>query len=126
LSESSEQKKVIEWFKIQYPQFKKRIFAIPNGAYLSGDNRRRAMQMSKLKAEGLAAGVSDLFIAVAKCKHGHGLFLEMKDTGKTLADVSGKQKDFIKEMMVAGYAAEWAAGFDEARAIINAYLKGKE
>ena len=77
--------------------------------------------MAYLKKEGFKKGASDLFIAVPK-RDKHGLWLEMKDGGKTLCSVTQEQREHIDLMLEMGYAACWAAGFDAAQAIVRAYM----
>lgn len=124
MSESIEQQAVITWFRTQYPD--KIIFAIPNGAWLSGDAKRRAMIMRKSKKEGLLPGVSDLFIPVPIMPTNgswfHGLFIEMKAEGKTWCSVSPVQRQFLEDMVAQGYLAIWAAGFEHAKQIIEDYM----
>jgi hypothetical protein len=120
MTESKQQQLVITWFKLQYPG--KIIFAIPNGAMLGGRNPK---QMGSLrKREGLLKGVSDLFIPIPSFSYS-GLFIEMKNIGKTLCSVSEDQRWFIDEMREAGFVAEWCAGFDAAKEVITEYMKGR-
>lgn len=100
------------------------LFSIPNGANLAGNAAQKAMQMNKLKAEGLLPGVSDLFLMVSSCDY-NGLFIEMKDSGKTRCSVSAAQWDHILLARENGYAATWCAGADEAISVITDYLSGK-
>lgn len=120
MSESDCQKQVIQWFRLQYPD--RVIFAIPNGAWLSGDVARRAILMNKAKGEGLLPGVSDLFIAYPVLCF-HGLFLEMKDVGKTWCHVTKHQRGFMERVRKDGYCASWAAGFEEAKEGIEDYFR---
>lgn len=83
--EELEQKAVIEWSKM-YDSLRW-LHAVPNGAHLAGDKNRRAMQMNKLKGQGLKTGVADLFLPMASGDH-HGLYIEMKRP-----DGKGKQTD---------------------------------
>lgn len=119
MSESDCQKQVVQWYKLQYPD--KLIIAIPNGSWLSGDARRRAILMNKMKREGLVVGASDLFIA-SPSGPWHGLFLELKDIDKTWCHVTEAQRLFMAKVKEQGYAALWAAGFEEARDIIEEYF----
>lgn len=94
--------------------------AIPNGQLLGG--RNNFALINKLKREGFKNGVSDLFIAVpinGKC----GLWVEMKDAGKTQCSVSAEQQEHIDLMRDMGYEAIWAAGSDIAIAAIKVYMK---
>ena len=82
-SEHSEQSAIIDWAKkmaYTYPELSL-LFAIPNGASLSAHTDRRGRrfspQASKLKAEGLRAGVPDLCLPVAR-QGFHGMFIELK------------------------------------------------
>lgn len=114
----------VRWFRLAYPKL--RIFAIPNGG------QRNAAVAGKMKAEGVTAGVPDLFIPVASNGF-HGLWIEMKrsDIGKngklinkgTLSDV---QKDMMTFLVGQGYAVFVAYCFDDFRGIVKAYFDEKE
>lgn len=125
MSESKEQQAVVRWFRHQYSD--KIIFAIPNGSWVAGEGKWKFALINKYKAEGMTPGVSDLFIAVptfdgdGNIRH-CGLFLEMKAEGKTLTSLSKQQKQFIENMRLAGYSAGVAAGFEQAKQIIENYL----
>ena len=123
LSEHQEQVLVVSWFKRQYLSYEGCIIAIPNGTHIAGDDRVRAMKMRKMKKEGFKSGVSDLFITVpVGAKNGYaGLWIEMKAKGKTLSSVSEAQMGHLILMRTMGYRAEWAAGFDAAKVIIENY-----
>lgn len=45
--------------------------AVPNGAVLSGDKRKRAMQMNALKLDGLRVGFADLLVYGDQGRVGH-------------------------------------------------------
>ena len=123
-SEHLEQKAFVQWFCAQYPKYRGCLFAIPNGSHLAGTPAVRAMKMNKLKAEGFKNGVSDLFLAVPMGGKS-GMFLEMKAQKKTESSVSKEQKEHLELMELMGYAAEWAAGSDEAIRITKEYMKIK-
>lgn len=117
MSESSEQQAVVQWFRLKYPNY--RIIAIPNGSMIGGRNKFALIK--KYKAEGMTNGVSDLFICVPRNGY-HGLWLEMKDKGKTASSVSSDQKEWLYDMRHVGYSAGWVAGFEQAKGIIEEYL----
>ena len=121
MSESTEQQAVIQWFRLQYPQY--HLIAYPNGQWVSGTGNRRYALINKYKAEGMTNGVSDLFLCVPRGKYA-GLWLEMKDVGKTESSLSPNQKQWMSEMNKIGYLAKWAVGFEIARDIIEGYLEG--
>ena len=122
-SEHVAQVVVVSWYKLQYPKFKQCVISIPNGMHIAGTKIARAIKMRKLKAEGFKNGASDLLFAVPVGGK-HGLWLEMKAQKKTAKDVTDDQMDHIILMREMGYAADWAAGADEAIRIIKNYMNG--
>lgn len=121
MSEHDQQAALISWFRLQYPQYKDCLFSIPNGTHLAGTPGQRAAKMNKLKKEGFKNGVSDLFLAVPKNGMA-GLWIEMKDEGKKESSVSENQKAHIGLMILMGYSAIWASGFDIAKAAVETYM----
>ena len=121
MSEHDEQVAVVSWFKLQYPQH--HLIANANGAWIAGEGKRKYALINKYKKEGMTPGVSDLFLCVARGGY-HGLWIEMKDKGKTFASVSIEQRSWMLHMNLAGYLAKWAAGFEEAKVILEDYLRG--
>lgn len=123
MSEHSHQVAVVDWFKAQYPKYAGCIIAIPNGAMVARDNKRGNMfaRIEKLRREGAKKGASDLFIAVP-VDGKSGMWVEMKDHGKTWCSVSQEQRDHIELMLEMGYEAIWASGSDIAIAAIKTYM----
>ena len=113
MSEHQEQVMLITWFRMQYPKYAKYLWAIPNGG------SRHIVAAVKLKAEGVMAGVSDLFLMIPK-DGWHGLFIEMKVRGGKLSD---SQKEFMGLATLMGYQAVVCYGFESAKDAITEYLK---
>lgn len=115
-TESEEQIKVIQWCKRnskQYPELDL-IFHIPNGG------ARHIAVASKLKLEGVKAGVPDLLLPVSRRGY-HGLFIEMKrEKGGAL---SPKQKYWFTKLKEQKYAVVRANGSTPAINLIKSYLK---
>jgi hypothetical protein len=84
----------IKWFRYQYPD--EVIFAIPNGG------SRNKIEASRLKAEGVLAGVPDVLISAAR-KGYHALYVEIKN-GK-IGKLSERQKEMIKKLQSKDYKA---------------------
>ena len=100
---------------IKYCDLKKiPIFAIPNGS-----NKSRTAQRN-FKAEGLRAGVPDLFIPVPSIKY-HGLFIEMKRVKGSVT--SKEQKEWIALLNKQGYKAVICKGAAVAISEIENYFK---
>ncbi|MBR6806127.1 MAG: VRR-NUC domain-containing protein [Bacteroidaceae bacterium] len=72
----------VQYFNLQYPHLRGRLFAVPNGG------RRDAVTAAKLKAEGVVAGVSDLILLKSNRDYG-ALLIEMKNH-------KGRQRDSQK------------------------------
>ena len=113
--EDTEQENVISWANWhlrEYPALKW-LHHIPNGG------KRNAAEAARFKAQGVKAGVSDLFLPSA---HGgyFGLYIEMKYGKNKPTD---QQKEFITDMQQAGYDARVAYSAQEAIEILQEYLK---
>lgn len=91
------------------------MFAIPNGGV-----RHKAVA-SKLKKEGVKAGVPDIFLAHPKGTYA-GLWIEMK-YGKN--KTSPKQREWLRALSDSGYRTEVCYGADEAWQVILDYLETK-
>ena len=92
------------------------MYHIPNGG------RRDAITGARLKAEGVVAGVPDIFLAVPR-QGFHGLYVELKrQKGGSL---ESSQEDIIARLRQAGYRVEVCMGWWEAREAIENYLTGE-
>jgi hypothetical protein len=121
-TEHAEQSHVVQWFWLQYPALRKCLFAIPNGAHLAGTIGQRAAKMNKMKSEGFQAGVSDLFLMVARGSY-HGLWIEMKRKNARPSDVSEDQVEFLERAAREGYKGIVCNGAKPAIEAISEYLK---
>ena len=115
-SEHSEQTALIEWWRM-YARWKSLpeclLMAIPNGG------RRDAVTGARLHAEGVRAGIPDLFLAIASGEW-HGLWIEMKRRrGGFLSD---PQRTALLALKLEGYSTAVCYGWDEAREAIVDYL----
>ena len=102
----------VNWFHLQYP--KELIYAIPNGG------QRNIITAKKLKAEGVTAGVPDLFVAAAYGGY-NGMYIELKNGKKGV--VSKDQKLIIKQLKDKGYCVEVCRSFDDFREVVEDYFK---
>lgn len=100
------------------------------------------VQSKQMKSIQHSKGFPDLFIAMARViKTGSkfpndyevyaGLFIELKAEGTRLTNCNGnyasthiaEQAEVLQQLRDAGYKAQFACGFDEAKEIIDEYLK---
>ena len=119
-------KDIAIYLRLQYPKV---IFHFD----LAGLNLSRA-QASMMKAIQGGRGWPDLFIAESKHyvnSHYRGLFIELKKEGERIYNKKGlpatphieEQRAMIEHLRERGYMAEFAVGFDNAKSIIDKYLK---
>ena len=115
ISEGAEQATLFSWAAMKrgkWPELEL-LFHIPNGG------SRGKAEAARFKAEGVKAGVPDLFLPVARGPY-HGLFIEMKRQkgGK----VSDAQKAWILDLIDQGYLAVVCYGCKDAAELIEDYL----
>ena len=120
-SEHEEQVALFEWAAMaqaEHPELAM-LFAIPNGG------QRHPAVAAQLKAEGVRAGVPDLFLAVARGISGgkvyHGLFVELKRADHS-NHTTAAQNEWIDRLRHYGFAVVVAYGADEAINMITTYL----
>jgi len=113
--EDDEQKALIQWAnatKQNRESIGAYLFAIPNGG------KRNPKEARRLKAQGVKAGVSDLFLPLAHGGH-LGLWLEMKSALGKLTDT---QEDWLLKMEKQGYEIAVCYNWMQARDTIKRYL----
>lgn len=113
-SEHAEQSALFAWCALavkQRPELAL-LFAVPNAA------KRSPRLGAYMKAEGLRAGVPDLFLPVAKGGYGC-LAIELKSMTGTATET---QKDWIARLNAAGNYAAVCRGWVEAKDLICRYL----
>jgi len=116
-TEHGEQSALFDWAlgaQYQYPELAL-MFAVPNGG------ARAITTARKLKAEGVRAGVPDIFLPAPRGNK-HGLFVELKVGRNRPSEI---QQAWIDSLQEQDYAVEVCYGFDEAQAAIVKYLEGK-
>lgn len=107
--ESAEQIGFVNWFESKFSGV--RIFAIPNGGH-------RAMSVAKaMKAEGVKAGVPDLFVPA------WGLWIEMKR--QTSGRVSADQADWHRYLENVGHYVIVGKGAADASSQVISFVRDK-
>lgn len=120
--EAKEQAHLISWAKQAYfldsnglkRKLADYLFAIPNGG------SRHALEAANLKAQGVKAGVSDLFLPVPTAEHA-GMWIEMKAAGGKATEA---QKDWMLKMEGQGYCVGLCFGWTDAAKKIANYVGG--
>ena len=111
MTEDDLQTMIVNYIKLQYPTVR---FCASLGGIRTG-----IKQAKKAKRTGYSKGFPDLQICEAR-KEYHGLFLEIK-TNKGYATIY--QKNWIEALNERGYKAVITKGFDEAKKVLDDYLK---
>lgn len=114
-TEAQEQETLFEWARMmegKYPELAL-LHAIPNGG------SRHPVEAKHLKAQGVKAGIPDIFLPVARQGY-HGLYIEMKR--RKGGRVSVEQKKMLMALQQQGYKAVVCEGWDWARTAIEKYL----
>lgn len=109
-SEEQEQFAVAEYLRL------KRVFF----HHSPNEGKNDVQYIVKLKRLGMRVGFPDLLIFEPRGKF-HGLAIELKR--RKGGRVSDAQSKCLEELSERGYRAEVAKGFDEAKKIIDEYLK---
>lgn len=103
-----------EWMLGKWPELE-HLYHCPNGG------SRNPVEAARLKAQGVKAGVPDLFLPVPRVGY-HGLYIEMKR--QKGGRVSDDQKDWIAFLTAQGYRTAVCKGAEEAIREITQYLGG--
>lgn len=118
-AESAIQQQFVAWFRSQYPAKRRLLFAIINGAVLSGDKAQRARQWAKLEREGANPGTADLFLSIPSGDYA-GLYLETKTPhGRQ----SAEQKAFEAAVTAVGYGYVIPRSLDDGQRIVKSYFE---
>ncbi|MGN0599305.1 MAG: VRR-NUC domain-containing protein [Oscillospiraceae bacterium] len=117
-SEDVEQTHLFTWAACasgKYPELDL-MHHIPNGG------KRGKAEAARFKAQGVKAGVPDIFLPCAKGGY-HGLYIELKRVRG--GRVSSAQEEFIKALRKQGYRVEVCFGMEQAQKVIVEYLEVK-
>lgn len=114
MSEHTEQAALFEWaaWNQRWDAALNMLYAVPNGG------KRDKATAAKLKAEGVKAGVPDVFLPVARMGY-HGFYLELK-VGKN--KTSAEQDAWLNALASEGYLVDVSYGWQEAAHKIARYL----
>jgi len=127
-AEDKLQSECVKWFRYQYPELKKLLFAVPNGANLTDTQRMLFAQT------GMMPGVADLILLIQKLGYG-SLCIEMKTRKGDIYNITGVNRIVKKNGLQKIEQHEWELSaishgnkyvicrtFDEFKREIEAYL----
>ena len=114
--EAQEQTTLFQWATLmihRWPELRL-LHHIPNGG------SRNAIEAARLKAQGVKAGIPDIFLPCARGEW-HGLYIELKR--RKGGRVSDEQKEMIRLLIEQKYKAVVCYGWEEAKNVIVEYMK---
>ena len=112
--ESRLQCSCVQWFRLQHPDKRLLLFAVPNGGF------RIASEAARLYAEGVVPGVSDLIYLEPRGNYG-ALCIEMKTT-LTGSRQSDRQKEWQKAVEAVGIRYVICRTLEEFIKAVEGYL----
>lgn len=115
MAENDQQCVVVKWFELAYPMFADYLISIPKETDIK-------QPLGYLKNQGFKEGLSSLLLALPTHKY-NGLWLEVKDKGKTFSAVQKKQRRHLFLMHCANYKTAWHAGANGAIVEIDHYMR---
>jgi hypothetical protein len=132
------QQQVADYIRLQYPT------VIFHSDFGSGIKLTMGQAIKQKRLNGGRRSWPDMFIAgtiINKIRNNDGsynaysgLFVELKKEGTRIFKKDGtlvsdahirEQYDMLHDLRARGYAAEFACGFDEAKKLIDDYMKGR-
>lgn len=112
MSEASLQTACVQWFELQYPQYRGMLLHVPNGG------SRNMLEARNLKKQGVVAGVADLLLLIPRKGFGC-LCIEMKyGKGKQ----SDRQREWEEKASRYGNLYKVCRSLDEFMDTVNSYL----
>ena len=133
MRESDLQVMVADYLRLQYPS------VLFHSDFGSGIKLTPGQAVKQKRQNGGRRAWPDMFIAQPRFETdsstslelvAHGLFIELKKEGTRLKKKNGEwasehiaeQANILRALRIRGYSAEFACGFEEAKAIIDKYL----
>ena len=129
MTELELQAQVADYLRLQYPD------VLFHSDFGSGIKLTMGQAIKQKRLQGGRRSWPDMLIAEARSledKRYHALFIELKKEGTRIFKKDGtlvsdahicEQFDMLEKLRRRGYMAEFACGFDEAKKIIDKYLK---
>ena len=125
MTELELQAMVADYLRLQYPS------AIFHSDFGSGIKLTMGQAIKQKRLNGGRRSWPDMFLAEPRGKYS-GLFIELKKEGVRIYKKDGtlvsdghirEQYDMLEQLRRRGYAANFACGFDEAKALIDRYMR---
>ena len=119
MSEATEQREIVKWFREVYPNYK-RCLRVSNGGVNFGYGSRAARKYRQMQSQGYVPGESDIAILVRRGDY--GCFLMEYKSGEGQWKATDAQQQYVDFHNVIGNCAVICKGVDAAKAAITQYM----
>ena len=121
MSEASEQRQIVQWFRETYPEYA-HCLRVSLAGLNFGSGQRAARMVNHIRSQGIHPGEADILIALQRGGFG-SLVIEHKADGSA-HKASPEQLQYIDRHNDVGNVAVITRGVDAAKAAIVAYMAG--
>ena len=119
MSEFSEQREVVAWFRKTWPEHAMSIRLSMNGINLGG-GVKAARIIKQMKSQGMVVGESDLALLLPK--GGYGCLLIEHKSEEDTNGASESQLDYAGYHNMIGNLAVFTKGVDDMKKVIQEYM----
>lgn len=119
MSESEEQREIVRWFRVTYPEHGMSLRVSMSGLNY-GSGKRGAILAKHVRSQGVVAGESDIAILLKRGVYG-ALLIEHKADGSA-HKATPDQERYIEYHNAIGNCAIITRGVEAAKAAITAYM----
>ena len=123
MSEASEQREFVTWFRTRYPQYALSLRVSQSGAY-RGSGTKGAIRTSQARLQGAVKGEADIAILVPRGTFGCLLVEHKKAGGRH--QVTTEQQEYLDYHNRLGNCAVSTQGLGALQAAVTAYLVDSE
>lgn len=121
MSEASEQRQIVQWFRETYPEYA-HCLRVSLAGLNFGSGQRAARMVNHIRSQGIHPGEADILIAVKRGEFG-SLVIEHKAQGSA-HKASFEQIQYLERHVASGNCGMLTRGVDVAKAAIVAYMEG--
>ena len=119
MTESSEQRAIVAWFREKYSEHSSALRVSPGG-FDFGYGAKAARKYRQMQSQGFQKGESDLVICLPRGGFG-SLIIEHKGADQA-RKLTAEQSEYLEYHRRIGNMAECTRGIEEAQRVIESYM----
>jgi len=120
MSEGTEQREIVKWYRETYPEYARSLRISQTGGHI-GKGKSAAIRNAHSRSMGRVDGESD--IAILLPRGPYGCFLMEYKASDGLYKATKKQEDYLEYHLTVGNLAVLCRGVDVAKAAITQYME---